>query len=85
MVSEFIFSKEGNMFLDEFKTKFGCRFRHDEPGNDLVFDVGEKTYKIPDDETQENFKSLVLESVKSNQNLLTNQYNIVEYVEDADY
>ncbi len=85
MLSKFIFSKEGNQFLDEFKTKFGCQFRHDEPGNDLVFDVGEKTYKIPEDETQENFKSLILESVKSGKNILISRYNVVEYEENVDY
>lgn len=85
MLSEFIFSKEGNRFLDEFKTKFGCRFRHDEPSGDLVFDAGENTYKIPRAETLENFKSMVLESVKTGKNLLTSQYSIVEYEENVDY
>jgi hypothetical protein len=85
MLSEFIFSREGILFLDQFKTKFGCRFRHDEPGNDLVFDIGEKTYKIPKEETIEKLKSLILESIKTGKNLLTRQYNVVEYEENADY
>ena len=84
-IGRFIFSEEGALFLDEFKNKFGCRFRYDEPGNDLVFDVDEKTYKILDDETLENFKSLILDSVKKCQNLLAEQCNIVEYEDNIDF
>ena len=85
MLLEFIFSGEGILFLDQFKAKFGCRLRQDEPGNDLVFDVGEKTYKIPEELTLDKFKSLVLESIKTNKNLLVKHCNIVEYEENVDY
>jgi hypothetical protein len=70
MLSKFIFSKDGFLFLDKFKNRFGCRFRCDEPSNDIVLDADEKTYKIPRDETVEHFKSLVLESIKTGKNLL---------------
>jgi hypothetical protein len=71
--------------LDKFKNRFGCRFRCDEPSNDIVLDADEKTYKIPRDETVEHFKSLVLESIKTGKNLLAKQYEIVEYEEGVDY
>ena len=85
MIINYILSEEGRLLLEKFNNKFECQFRIDEPGNSFVFDIGDKTYKIPDDETIENFKSLILLSIESGNNLLVSRYSIVEYEENLIY
>ena len=85
VVADYVFSQEGQLFLEEFNRKFDCQFRYDEPGSDFVVDTDNKTYKIPKNETIEVFKSLIIESVKSGKNILVSRYNLVEYDANVEY
>ena len=85
LVANYVFSEEGQLFLEEFNRKFECHFRYDEPGSDFVVDTNNKTYKIPNDETIENFKSLIIESVRNRENILVIRYSLVEYDKNVEY
>ena len=85
MIVSYILSEEGRLLVEKFNNKFDSQFRIDEPGNSFVFDIGDKSYKIPDDETIESFKSLILLSIESGNNLLVSRYSIVEYDENLIY
>ena len=88
MIVDFIFSAEGFSFVREFAEKFDCVFRIDEPsGDSLLLDVGENSYRIKSDETVEEFKALITESLKSGKNLLRDRYKTgkVEYNDSMIY
>lgn len=88
MVIDFIFSAEGISLIRKFKGKFDCIFRIDEPSGDaLLFDIGENSYRINDDESTEDFKAVVMESLRSGENLLLKKYqdNKVKYKNDMIY
>lgn len=88
MLQNYIFSDAGFEFVKEFCETFDCSFRVDEPaGEDLVIDVGEKTFKIPSSETVDDFKKAVSESVKTGKNIVAKRYDEfpVFYEEDNDY
>lgn len=88
MVIEFAFSVEGISLLRKFKDKFDCTFRIDEPSGDaLLLDLGDSSYKINTDESVENFKVVIEESLKTGKNLLLKKYqgNKVKYEDDVVY
>ena len=88
MVIDFVFSAEGISLVRKFKDKFDCAFRINEPSGDaLLFDIGEDSYRINDDESTEDFKAVVIESLKSGENLLLKKYqnNKVKYKDDVIY
>lgn len=88
MLQDFVFSVEGFSFLQNFKDTFDCAFRIDEPSGDaLILDAGEHSYKIKDDESIEEFKAAVAESLETGKNLLVGRYkdSEIKYNEDADY
>lgn len=88
MLQDFVFSAEGFSFLQDFKDKFDCSFRIDEPSGDaLILDAGDHSYKITDEESLEGFKAAVSESLETGKNLLVIRYkdSEIEYNEDADY
>lgn len=83
MIIDFIMSIDGMKFLDNFKEQFDCNFRIAEPsGTDLLLDVGEKTFKIPEDESIDEFKAAVITSVETGENILIERYKHYE-VDDA--
>ena len=85
MLLNYIFSDAGFEFVKDFCETFDCSFRIDEPaGEDLVIDVGEKTFKIPSSETVDDFKKAVSESVKTGKNLIAERYaKFPVYYEDG--
>lgn len=88
MVIDFAFSAEGFSFLRKFKDKFDCTFRIDEPSGDaLLLDIGDNSYRINADESVEEFKAAVMESLKSGKNLLLERYrdNKIKYEDDMIY
>lgn len=88
MVIDFAFSAEGFSLLREFKNKFDCTFRIDEPSGDaLLLDIGDNSYRITDDENVEEFKTIVMESLETGENLLLERYqnNKVKYEDDVIY
>ena len=87
-MKKFIFSKEGHEFLKDFKEQFDCMFRIDEPaGENIIVDAGDLSYMIPNDESIEDFKAAVVESIKTGNNLVVEKYksNLLEYENDIDY
>lgn len=85
---DFVFSVEGFSLLRKFKDKFDCAFRIDEPSGDaLLLDIGDDSYRIKVDESIEDFKAVVEESLKSGRNLLLERYqsNKVKYEDDMIY
>ena len=85
MITDFIFSAEGFSFLRKFKEKFDCSFRISEPsGNEVILDVGDKSYSIKDDESIECFKEAINESMRSGKNILIEKYKKNEVVYDDD-
>lgn len=88
MVVDYAFSTEGFSLLRKFKDKFDCTFRIDEPSGDtLLFDVGDNSYRISTDDSVDEFKAVINESLKSGKNLLLERYknNKVEYDDDMIY
>ena len=88
MVIDFAFSAEGFSLLQKFKDKFNCTFRIDEPSGDALFlDIGDDSYRINADESIEDFKATIEESLKAGKNLLLKKYqdNKVKYDEDMIY
>nr|DAZ64945.1 MAG TPA: hypothetical protein [Caudoviricetes sp.] len=88
MVIDFAFSAEGFLLLRKFKDKFDCALRIDEPSGDaLLLDIGDDSYRISADESVEEFKTAVMESLKSGENLLLERYrdNKVKYEDDMIY
>ena len=79
---EFVFSQEGEDFLKEFCDRFDVEFRLDEPGEDLVFDEADRTFKIPEWETVEELKAQVKESLEQGKNLLSKRYKDYAVVYD---
>lgn len=87
MIQDFVFSAEGFGFLQDFKDRFDCTFRIDEPSDALVLDAENHSYKVKDDENLDDFKAAVVESLATGKNLLMSRYqdSEMEYNEDADY
>ncbi len=88
MISDFVFSADGAVFLRDFKDKFGCVFRIDEPsGSDVIMDTASHSYRIPDSDRLEDFKASVDLSVKSGKNHVVKRYinNRIEYDDDTLY
>ena len=88
MLIDFIFSAEGIPLIRKFNGKFDCAFRIDEPsGEALLFDVGENSYRINADESIEDFKAVVMESLKSGENLLLKKFqdNEIKYKDGMIY
>ena len=85
-IIEYVFSDEGLLYLEKFKEKFKCRFGIDEPGGeDLLIDVGDDTYIIPNQMTMEEFKKLVDESIKADTNKLIIGLEMQDYDENLIY
>lgn len=83
---EFIFSKEGYKFLNKYKEMFDCGFRIDEPdGTAVLVDIGDDTFEIPEEESIEDFKALINESISTGRNFLESKYSKVEYDNDMIY
>lgn len=88
MIVDFVFSAEGFAFMRDFKDKFDCTFRIDEPSGDtLLLDIGDDSYKIKADESVDEFKAAITESLKSGKNLLKEKYRTgkVKYNDDMIY
>ena len=88
MIVDFVFSAEGFSFMRDFKDKFDCAFRIDEPsGDSLLLDIGGDSYEIKADESVDEFKAAIAESLKSGKNLLQEKYRTgkVKYDEDMMY
>lgn len=82
MISDYVFSEEGEDFLQEFCARFDVSFRLDEPGEDLVFDEVDRTFKIPEWETVDGLKAKVKESLEQGENLLSKRYKDYAVVYD---
>jgi len=79
MLQDFIFSSEGLNFLESYRNKFNCSFRIEEPsGNAVILDVGEQSFKVRDDEKLEDFKAIIMESLKSGRNILIEHCEPIE-------
>lgn len=88
MVVDYAFSTEGFSLLREFGGKFDCAFRVDEPSGDtLLLDVGDNSYRVSTDDSVEEFKAIIKESLKSGKNLLLERYqnDKAEYDDDMIY
>lgn len=88
MISAFVFSSEGMLFLRNFREKFEIVFRIDEPGgSDVVMDADDYSYRIPDNGSLEEFKAAVDLSVKTGENHVAKLYsnNRIEYDEETIY
>lgn len=88
MIVDFVFSTEGFSIVQKFAEKFDCAFRIDEPSGDtLLLDVGNDSYKIKPDESIEDFKAAIAESLESGKNLLQERYKTgkIKYNDDMIY
>lgn len=88
MIVDFVFSAEGFSIVQRFAEKFDCAFRIDEPSGDtLLLDDGNDSYKIKPDESVEDFKAAITESLKSGKNLLQERYKSekIKYNDDMIY
>lgn len=88
MIVDFVFSTEGFSIVQKFAEKFDCAFRIDEPSGDtLLLDVGNDSYEINPDESVEDFKAAIAESLKSGKNLLQERYKTgkIKYNNDMIY
>ena len=88
MIVDFAFSTEGFSILQKFAEKFDCAFQIDQPSGDaLLLGIGNDSYRIKPDESVENFKAAITESLKSGKNLLLEKYKSekIKYNGDAIY
>lgn len=87
MVTDFIFSADGFSLLQQYKDKFNCSIRIDEPsGESLILDIGDKSFYI-DGSNVDDFKETIAQSLKSGKNLLfeKNKGNEIKYEDDILY
>lgn len=87
MVTDFIFSADGFSLLQQYKDKFNCSIRIDEPsGESLILDIGNKSFYI-DGSNVDDFKETIAQSLKSGKNLLfeKNKGNEIKYEDDILY
>lgn len=86
MISEFVFSAEGMLFLKDFKKMFDCTFRIDEPdGSDVVMDTSAHSYRISDKGGVDEFKAAIEASVKTGENRIAKLYAEIEYNDEVLY
>ncbi len=87
MVTDFIFSADGFSLLQQYKDKFNCSIRIDEPsGESLILDAGNKSFRI-DGSNVGDFREAIVRSLESGENLLfeKNKGNEIKYEDDVDY
>ena len=87
MVMDFIFSADGFSLLQQYKDKFNCSVRIDEPsGESLILDADGKSFRIAGG-TVEDFKTTIIQSLETGENLLLekNKGNEIKYGDDILY
>lgn len=87
MVTDFIFSADGFSLLQQYKDKFNCSVRIDEPsGESLILDAGNKSFRI-DGGTVEDFEATIIQSLETGENLLLEKSkgNEIKYGDDILY
>ena len=87
MIIDFIFTADGFSLLQQYKDKFNCSVRIDEPsGQSLMLDTGNKSFHI-DCSDIDDFKETIFQSLESGENLLfeKNKGNEIKYEYDILY
>ncbi len=87
MVTDFIFSADGFSLLQQYKDKFNCSIRIEEPsGESLILDADEKSFRI-DGSDVDDFKEIIVQSLESGENLLLEKSkgNEIKYEDDILY
>lgn len=88
MVVDYVFSDESFSLVRKFIERFDCTFRIDEPSGDaLLLDIGDDSYRISADESADEFKKAIEESLRTGKNLLLDKYraNKVDYDNNMTY
>lgn len=88
MVVDYVFSDESFSLVRKFRERFDCTFRIDEPSGDaLLLDIGDDSYRISADESADEFKEAIEESLRTGKNLLLDKYraNKVDYDNNMTY
>ena len=87
MVTDFIFSAGGFSLLQQYKDKFNCSIRIDEPsGESLILETDEKSFRI-DGSSVDDFKEIIVQCLESGENLLLEKSkgNEIKYEDDILY
>ena len=88
MLQDFIFSEEGYTFLKKYNDLFGVSFRMDVPdGENTIFERKEMSYRIDNNLSIGEFKKIIQQSIKENEDLLLQRFknNVVKHKEDVFY
>ena len=92
-IINFACSKDGWQLTEIYRKQFGGHFSLYEPDADVLYygierDGKRIEYMIPEDETPERFRSILLEGIRSGVDLIPRKYDVappLEYDPDCDY
>jgi hypothetical protein len=84
IIEDFLETAEGLDFVEEFQDIFGGHFGHVNMSNNVLYqsNTNKKVYAIPDWEKLEDFKSVIIDSIKQNHDLLPVRYKYYHIVTD---
>ena len=87
MVRNYLSTKPGFLLSRQYQERFDCSIGVEEPGDILVLDLGDEVLMIPNNETVDDFRQTIQQSLTSGKNLLAERYaaNKSEQIEGVVY